>query len=231
MEARAEVSYVDTAPTASGAADVSPLDRTSPYGYEAELKARLAPTLTVRGTTSYTPSRANVWGGHDVARDLESLYVADGFASERFVALDMERVASSATVSFRLARGRAEGALAPALDDVPVVLLSDRALAYDEARLGVKAPRAGSMVALEYRAIREQAAAIGTPGADELKTVALDFSQDLVRFARGRASCRLLLTARTALEPGPVASETDSAEARRFAAEHKRFGAGVSLAF
>jgi len=230
MEARAEVSYFATTGDAPGRAGASPPDH-SPYGYEAELKVRLDPTLTLRGTASYVPSRANVWGGQDIAQDLETLYIADGFASDRFVAVDLERVASSATVYFRVAHGRAEGALAPALDDVPVVLLSDRALDYDAVRLGVKAPRVGSAVSLEYRAIREHAAAAGVLETDALRTVALEFAQELVRFAGGRASCRLLLTARSALGPGSIASEADPDDARRIVAEHKRIGAGVSLAF
>jgi hypothetical protein len=230
MEARAEVSYVATTGDASASAGASPLDR-SPYGYAAELKARLGAALTLRGTASYVPSWANVWGGQGIAQGLETLYIADGFASDRFVAIDLERVASSAKLSFRVARGRAEGAVAPALDDVPVVLLSDRALDYDAARFGVKAPRAGSSVSLEYRAIREHAAAAGVLEADAFRTVALEFAQELARFAGGRASCRLLLAARSALGPGSIASEADPADARRFVAEHKRIGAGVSLAF
>ena len=231
LEARAEVSYVAATGNAFGPAGASPPDRRSPFGYEAELQARLDPTLTLRGSVSYVPSQANVWGGRAIAQDPETLYIADGFASDRFVAVDLERVASSATLSFRVARGRAEGALAPAFDDVPVVLLSDRALDYDAARFGVKAPRAGSSVSLEYRAIREHAAAAGVLETDAFRTVALEFAQELVRFAGGRASCRLLLAARSALGPGSIASEADPADARRFVAEHKRIGAGVSLAF
>jgi hypothetical protein len=84
----------------------------------------------------------------------------------------------------------------------------------------------------EYRSTRDQAeAAAGVVGTDALKTVALDFSQDIVRFAGGRASCRFLLTARTALGAGSVTGEADPADARRLVADHKRLGAGVSLAF
>lgn len=230
MEARGEVSYfVKT--RAAGPTGEPVSDRRSPYGYDVELKTRLNPTLTLRGTATYLPSRANVWGSQDIAADLETLYVTDGLASDRFVAIGLERVASSATVSFRVARGRAEGALAPALDDVPVVLLSDRALDYDAARLGVKAPRAGSLVSVEYRAIRERSTASGIVEVDALRTVSFEFAQDLVRFAGDRATCRFLLTARTALGHGPVAASADSTDARRFVAEHKRIGAGVSLAF
>jgi hypothetical protein len=194
------------------------------------MKTRLGPTLTLRGSATYLPSRADVWRGQETANELAAFYVTDGFASDRFVALDLERVAPSATVSFRVARGRAEGALAPALDDVPVVFLSDRAMDYDAARLGVNAPRAGSAVSIEYRATREHAAAVAVE-ADALRTVGLEFAQQLVRFAGGRASCRLLVTARSALGNGPIGSEADPTVARRFVAEHKRIGAGLSLAF
>ena len=227
LEAKAEVSYLATTSEPGAQRSEPP----SPLGYDVELKTRLDPTLTLRGSATYLPSRATVSGARAAPQGVETLYVSDGFVSDRFVALDLERVASSATVTFRVARGRAEGALAPALDDVPVVLLSDRALDYDAARLGVKAPRAGSAVALEFRSIKDHTDASGVAVTDKTKTIALEFSQDLVRFAGGRASCRFLLMARSALGPGEAASETEAADAGRFVADHKRLGAGVSLAF
>ena len=230
IEAKAEVSYLATT-SAPESTEFARSARPSPYGYDVEVKTRLDPTLTVRGNATYLPSRATVSGGREAPEGVETLYVTDGFVSDRFVALDLERVAPSATVSFRVARGRVEGALAPALDDVPVALLSDRALDYDAARLGVKVPRAGSAVLLEYRSTRDHTEIAGTEATDALKTVALEFSQDMVRFAGGRASCRFLLTARSALGPGSMAGEADPADARRLVADHKRLGAGVSLAF
>jgi hypothetical protein len=146
----------------------------------------------------------------------------------------LERAAPTATVSFRVARGRAEGALAPAIDDVPVVLLSVRAMDYDAARLGVNVPRSGSAVSIEYRAIRARAASAADAAgveANALRTVGLEFAQQLVRFANGRASCRLLVAARSALGNGPIDTDADPTVARRFIAEHKRIGAGLSLAF
>jgi hypothetical protein len=231
LEARAEVSYLATMGAAAGQVLSAADDHRSRYGYDVELKARLDPTLTLRGSATYLPSRADVWRGEETANELAALYVTDGFASDRFVALALERAAPSATVSFRVARGRAEGALAPAIDDVPVVLLSARAMDYDAARLGVNAPRAGSAVSIEYRAIRAHAAAADPVETSALRTIGLEFAQQLVRFAGGRASCRLLVGARSALGDGPVDSDADPTVARRFVTEHKRIGAGLSLAF
>jgi hypothetical protein len=221
MEARAGASYLAGGPVA---------DR-RPLGYDVQVKARLDGGVSVRGTAGYVPSRASVYGDQDLGLGLGALYVDDGFASDRFVALDVERVAAGAAVSFRLARGRAEGALAPAFDDVPVVLLADRALDYDAARLGIRAPRAGSSISLEYRAIREYSFDAVAGLDDAFRTVRLDFAQELVRFGGGRAACRFLMTARSAVGDGPSESPSDLAEARRFVAEHKRVGAGLSLAF
>jgi hypothetical protein len=221
MEARAEASYLLGGATSHSA----------PLGYDVELKTRLDGSVSIRGTASYIPSRANDWGEHHPAMDLGALYVTDGFTSDRFVAVDLERVAPSATVSFGVARGRAEGALAPALDDVPVVLLTDHAMDYDAARLGVKAPRAGSSVSLEYRAIKEYASQADPALSDAFNTLQLDFAQELVRFAGGRAACRFLMTARSAVGRGPRESTADLADARHFVAEHQRIGAGLSLAF
>jgi hypothetical protein len=230
VEAKAEVSYLATTAASESTGSARSI-RPSRYGYDVEVKTRLEPTVTLRGNATYLPSRASVSGGREAPEGVETLYVTDGFVADRFVALDLERVASSATVSFRVARGRVEGALAPALDDVTVVLLSDRALDYGAARVGVKVPRAGSVVMLEYRSTRDHAEAAGVLTTEALKTVALDFSQDIVRFAGGRASCRFLLTARAALGPGVLTGEADPADARRLVADHKRLGAGVSLAF
>ena len=221
MEARAGASYLAGGP---------PVDR-PPLGYDLEVKARLEEGVQVRGTASYVPSRAGVWDDLDLGTGMGALYVDDGFASDRFVAIDVERVAPSATVSFRLARGRAEGALTPALDEVPIVFLADRALDYDAARLGVSAPRAGSTVSLEYRALKEYSSQAGVELGEPFRTVRLDFAQELVRFAGGRAACRFLMTARSAVGHGSSDTAPDLADARRFLAEHKRIGAGLSLAF
>ena len=221
MAARAEASYLAGHPAGNGGS----------LGYDVEVKTRLNPSFTLRGSASFVPSRASVWGREDGAYGLDALYVTDGFASDRVVAVDLERVGPSASVSFRVARGRAEGALAPALDDVPVVLLTDRAIDYDAARLGVRVPRGGSSVSVEYRAIREYASE-GDPELSEgFRTVQLDFAQELVRFAGGRAACRFLMTARSAVGQGSGGASPDLADARRFVAEHKRIGAGLSLAF
>jgi hypothetical protein len=222
VEATAVVSYFATAVAEPGP---------SPYGYAVELKTHLEPSLTLRGTATYLPSRATVGGFREATQGPEMLYISDGFVSDRFVELELERVASSATVSFRVARGHVEGVLAPALGDVPVVLLAERELDYEAARLGVSAPRAGSAVALEYRGMRDRGDAAGVASAGAVRTVGVDFAQDLVRFAGGRASCRLLLTARSALGPASTASDVDAADAQSFVADHRRFGAGVSLAF
>jgi hypothetical protein len=233
LEAKAELSYLATSHAAESA-EFARAARSAALGYDVELKTRLEPALTLRGSAAYLPSRATVSGGREAPEGVETLYVSDGFVSDRFVALDLERVATSATVSFRLARGRVEGALAPALDDAPVVLLSDRALDYDAARLGVTIPRAGSSVQLEYRSTQDHTTADGIGATNALKTVALDFSQDIVRFANGRASCRFLLTARGAIGPGAASVAADAAEAtdaRRLVADHQRIGAGVALAF
>jgi hypothetical protein len=177
------------------------------------------------------PSRADLWDASGLARSFQSPYVSDGFASDRIVALELARVAPTATVAFRIARGRAEGVLAPALDDAPVLLLSPRTLDYDAARLSVTVPRAGSAMSLEYRATTGSAVPQGAAIEDVLRTVDLEFAQDLVHFAGGRMFCRLLVTARAALRSGVDGSELGSADAQQVLAEDNRFGAGFSLAF
>jgi len=212
-----------TGPTSTGSS--------LPVGYGLEVQAPLTRTMTVRGTVSSTPLRANVWKDAGDAKDLQELYVTDGQVADQFVALALERAAGSATITFRVAQGRADGVLAPALDrDVPVLLLADRTLTYRSVRLGTLASRTGSSLSFEYRDIADQA--VGSPLEQEsLQTVEAEFAQQLARLAGGRASCRLLITARSAVGPPPRSPEADPSEARRFAALYQRLGAGVSLAF
>jgi hypothetical protein len=221
-ETNAEVSYV----ASLGPGGPAYGSGRSPYGYDLGWKARVDPVTTFRASASYVPSQADVWGDAALFRDADVMFVTDGYAADRFVALELERSAAPATVSLRFARGRAEGVMAPAWDDdFPVALLAERSVDYRAARVGVKAPRAGSAVALEYRALHDRTS------TDELASFELDFSQDLVRFARGRASCRLLVMARRASGPESVAPDGELVDLRRMVAEHKRVAAGVALAF
>ena len=231
FKANAQLSYLAaTGLTREGLAATELASR-MPVGYLVELEAPVTRTTSVRGTVAYVPLRANVWTGASSAPDLQDLYVSDGSTSDRFVALAFERVAADATVSFRVAQGLSEGALAPAFDgEVPVLILSERMLRYESLRFGMEAPRVGSSLTIEYRAIHEQPDAFTGAADESLQTVELGFAQQLVRLAGGRASCRLLLTARTALG-SPSESAATASDGQRFAALYQRVGAGVSLAF
>lgn len=240
FKGHAELSYLTRtnagASTAAAGAPPAPAPRSATdvdaLGYEVSVETPLTSTVTVRGTASYIPLRSGVWGDEALG---EPMYVSDGAVSDRFVALTLERSAANAKLGFRFAHGQADGTLAPALDDdVPVVLLVDRTMGYESLRFDTEAPRTGSSIAVEYRAIREDVVATpATPAvsADALKTVEVQFAQQIVRLAGGRATCRFLLNARSALGPASHAPGGDPAEARRFAALYQRVGAGVSLAF
>jgi hypothetical protein len=87
-------------------------------------------------------------------------------------------------------------------------------------------------VSLEYRAVRQVGPSVGDPlHGDPLRTLELQFTQDLVRFAGGRASCRLLLSGRTVVDATYSGAEAQGQDARRFAALQQRLSAGVSLSF
>lgn len=230
FKGQAALSYVVTTDLSTSAPATPP--GAPPIGYGIEVEAGVSPTVTLRGTASYVPSRATVWDGGDGQAGIQGLYVGDGSTSDRFVALALDRAAGDATVSFRVAEGRAEGALAPAFDpDEPVLLLSNRSLSYQSLRLGTEAPRVGSSLAVEYRSIRQTSEVLAPVADESLNVVELSFAQQLVRLAGGRASCRLLLNARTAIGGSVEASAAETAEGRRFAASYQRVGAGVSLAF
>ncbi|HUC44438.1 MAG TPA: carboxypeptidase-like regulatory domain-containing protein [Candidatus Sulfotelmatobacter sp.] len=232
LKAHAEVSYLSTAGTGAAAArTTSPT--WSPVGYDVLVETPVSPTAVVRGSATYTPLRAESWSDGTATPGATDIYVTDGIASDQNVALAIERAATSVAVSFRVAHGRAEGILAPALDaELPIVVLNDGSLTYDSARLATNAARSGTAVALEYRSTREDVAAWADPmqGAP-LRTVELSITQELVRLGAGRATCRLLLSGRTVVDPSLPAADTAAEAARRFAASHERYLAGLQLSF
>ena len=224
LAARGEVSYLSSfGPESTDAA---------PLGYDVRVEAPLSPTLRGIASAAYVPLLADRWEGGPGMQ--AGVFVTDGRASDEMIALGVERVAASGTLSFQVARGRADGALAPSIDDgLPFVVLGDRAIDYDAVRFGTKVARVGSSVAVEYRAMRETALLPqGASPGTALKTVAAEFAQDLVRLGGGRATCRLLLAARTAFDvEDAAAGGLEAGEARRFAALQQRINAGISLAF
>jgi hypothetical protein len=224
LTASGEVSYLSS--WGPGAIEGSPL------GYDIHVEAPLSPTVRGIAQASYVPLMGDRWDGG--TGPAAGTFVTNGQASDRSVSLGVERAAASATVSFRVAQGRASGVIAAAIDDgLPFVVLEDRAIGYDAARLDKRLARAGSAFGVEYRALREDT--FSDPSAQamtELRTVAVEFAQDLVRLGGGRATCRLLLAARTALDADDDGSGTTAAsEARRLAAVQQRLHAGLSLAF
>lgn len=233
VKARAELSYL--ASTSLGAQSGTPRpDSRSPIGYDVEIETPLGGTVSVRGSAAYVPLRADRWSSDGAAGGLEGVYVTDGIASDRSVAVALERTGANAKLTLRLARGRAEGALAPAFDgEVPIVVLENRTLLYSAARFDARLPRSGSTLSVEYRSMRQPVASATDPWTGAvLRTVDLQFEQDLVRLAGGRATCRLIFTARTAIDPRSAqAGISDELESRRFAALNQRLGAGVSLSF
>jgi carboxypeptidase family protein len=224
LTARGELSYLSEFGTEAAAV--------SPLGYDVRIEAPLGRTVRGIASASYVPLLADRWSG---APGMDAgVFLTDGRASDQVVSLGFERTAPSATISFQIARGRAEGALAPAIDDgLPFVILAERVMEYDAARLGTRLARSGSSIAVEYRALQEGALLPGgVPAATQFRTVAVEFSQDLVRLGGGRATCRLLLAARTAFDVEDAsAGGVTPGEARRFAALQQRVNAGISLAF
>jgi hypothetical protein len=188
MEASAAVSYLAGRTPAGGLSADTPDDRRSPYGYDVMWKARLDPTTTLRASMSYAPSWTDDWGAQASGRGDDAFFITDGLASDRVIALDLQRVAPNGTVDFRVSRGRADGRLAPAFaEDVPVVTLSDRQLQYTAARIGVAAARSGSEFSFEYRAIEESASDLALSDGASLKLISLDFAQRLVSGMSRRA--------------------------------------------
>jgi hypothetical protein len=238
LKAHAEISYL-AATSLTGLEPSTDWPETggSRIGYDVRLETPVSPEVSLVGSASFVPLQADRWASGGVAGGLDGMFFTNGRASDRNAAIALERSAPSASVTVRVEHGHAEGALAPALDaEVPIVVLSDRSIVYNAARFGTHSARTGSSLALEYRALRDESPATGeSVTIGTLRTVEMEFAQDLVRLWGGRASCRLLLAARTAVNPGSAGTAAPAGgggeEARRFAALQKRVSAGVSLSF
>lgn len=209
----------------------SPPDGRSPYGYEAGWKARLDPRTTVSAAAAYVPTRAQVWPGQRGVRGPEGLYVSDGFASDRFTTIGIEHVTPAASIALNATLGRVDGVVAMELYDAPVLRLSNRTLDYRTVSISLRAPRAGSTLSVGYRSIRDRDAVTPVESRTALKTIDMEFAQNVVRFSGGRASCRLLVTAKTAVPSRPSDPDAEAPEIRRSRTDDTRLGAGVSLTF
>ena len=241
LKARAEISYLAsttlTGPETSSAEEISGASGSSRIGYDVRLETPISPEVSLVGSASYVPLQADRWTSGGTAGGVDGMFYTNGHASDRNAAIALERNAASASVTVRVEHGHAQGALAPALDtELPIVVLADRSVVYNAARFGTHSTRTGTSLGLEYRALRDEATTSGeTLPFGTLRTLEMEFGQDLVRLWGGRASCRLLIAARTALNAAPAGAAAPAGgggdEARRFAALQKRVSAGVSLSF
>jgi hypothetical protein len=191
------------------------------------LHSLLAETLQLPRT--YEPVQYG-YGLDSTDSHIRPVYVTDGRASTTRDSVLLEARFGSNLTWAQLARGTAEGRVArvPAFD-VPVYLLSDRALRFATSQVGIRLASSGTEIVVGYQDVDEALPSDSEAGGTHELWV-LEIAQDLMGVRTGSASWRLLLSARTATSVR--AHDGDRAEhAEGLDLLARQVSAGVSVAF
>jgi hypothetical protein len=208
------------------------LDTASAVGYEANVELLLTAGVRVKAQRSYEPLQYGYGFGSTDSR-VRPIYFTDGRASSARDSLLLEGRFGRNLAWAQIARGAAEGRLAPVpAFDVPVYLLSDRVLSYAVGRFGIRFASSGTEIVAGYQdvdqSVRGRATASVASATQEL--LELEIAQDLMWVGSGSASWRLLLAARTVTSVGGRdADRARAAEGLDLLA--RQIHAGVSVAF
>lgn len=208
---------------------VEPLDTAHAVGYDAIVEFLVTSGVRVKARRSYEP----VQDGHGFGSTdshIRPVYVTDGRASTTHDSVLLEARFGNNLAWARLARGTAEGRLArvPAFD-VPVYLLSDRALTFATNQLGIRLASSGTELVVGYQDVDEALRSASAPSATHELWV-IEIAQNLMWVRTGSASWRLLLSARTATSArARDGDRADPAEGLDLLA--RQVSAGVSVAF
>ncbi len=199
-------------------------------GLGAELEAELAAGLSASARYSSRPvdgALEGLEGGIPGAP-----YVSDGRAAVRSASVGISRQTRAFTFELGLSRGTVEGRVAPRPPFIaPLASLEERSLEHRNARIGVRVPATGTNLTAEYWEIASGSERDGTGrGSRADRYVELLFAQQVARLDGRRASCRLLVSARSLLgEPeGALAGAPGGATSGGL---NERISAGLAVAF
>ncbi len=207
------------------------------FGFEADVEASLPFGLRLRGGLARDPADADA--AEDAFWSLDSsrepVYVTDGAIATGRASLALEHQSRAVMTWVEWTRGSAEGPLTPRYTiDVPVRLLEDRRMTWQEGLVGVRVKATGTDVLAEYRRVNDAPAgdAEGPEPAVAHEYVELRVSQDLIRSESQGLTCRLLLAARAVPRTPPqTAGDRSTAPGPLLAAVGQRFSAGLVVAF
>jgi hypothetical protein len=193
-------------------------------GIEADAQVRLPRDVLFRGTFASAPTLRD--GAHTPGRDAgtegRSIFITDGDASRREATLGLERRAGPVAAYGRFATGSASGMLSvPALDRVPVAILSEERIAYRAARAGFRLVSTGTDVSGEWCRVTQD------PGARRSLEVRL--AQEVARRRASGAIWNVLLACRR--DRADDAAAPDPAGRLGTAPSLREIRGGVSVAF
>lgn len=198
-------------------------------GYDAIVEFLVTSGVRVKAQRTYEPVQYG-YGLDSTDSHIRPVYVTDGRASTTRDSVLLEARFGSNLTWAQLARGTAEGRVArvPAFD-VPVYLLSDRALRFATSQVGIRLASSGTEIVVGYQDVDEALPSDSEAGGTHELWV-LEIAQDLMGVRTGSASWRLLLSARTATSVR--AHDGDRAEhAEGLDLLARQVSAGVSVAF
>lgn len=200
------------------------------FGYDAEVQAELVSGVRASARYSSRPVDGALQG---LDADISARpYVSDGLAAVRSASVGIERQARGFTLELGLSRGTVEGRVAPRPPFVaPLARLDEQNLEHRNARVGVRVPRTGTNLTAEYWEIESGSQLDGAGrGARPDRYLEVLFAQQLAQLDRRRASCRLLVSARSFLgEPRGTLAVGSGGDA--LGKLNERISAGLAVAF
>lgn len=200
-------------------------------GFDAEVEAELIAGLSASARYSSRPvdgAREGFEGGISRAP-----YVSDGRAAVRSTSVEIERQTRAFTFELGLSLGTVEGRVARRPPFVaPLARLEEQSFEHRNARIGVRVPRTGTDLSAEYWEIGAGGERDGTArGGRTDRYVEVLFAQQVAQLNGRRASCRLLVSARSLLGEPEGAPGTASGRTTSLEGLNERISAGLAVAF
>ncbi|MDH3628095.1 MAG: TonB-dependent receptor [Acidobacteriota bacterium] len=207
----------------------------SRLGYEVGVELPIVASLTLRGSTAFSPSQMDRFGyDGGLQGPSDPLYLTNGNAAVKESRVALVQDSGPVRAVFEVEHGWAEGTLAAWLpEEMPIRRLENRHMRFDSGQLGLSVVSSGTGILLDYRRTRENGAADDLL-ASGLKQRALELRlRQRVLPALTGGDWRLLIAYRRSdleLDSPDSTDDPDTGDAI-VAGIHRRVSAGLSVQF